>query len=182
MLNDYLLTIVQFVGMVQCLFIATALLYLPGSHRSASGWLSALFVVWMLMFGFMALRQNDLEPLVPVLSFLRLPLFFLCGPLLYLYLRQITQPWTLVNLRGAAPHFAMFTIVLLAYLPALVLSHEALVETLFRRPSIEGAGVVAVQRWLLTITRFVLQLFVLHLLFYVVSCLRVLARHKQRVR
>ncbi|MDY6983255.1 MAG: hypothetical protein SV422_09215, partial [Pseudomonadota bacterium] len=179
--RDYWLTIVQLIGVVQCTFIACALLYLPGSHRHASRWLSGLFGTWALMFGYMALRQNDLEHLAPVVAFLRLPLFFLCGPLLYLYLRQVSCVGRQVDLRDAALHLVPFVVVLLAYLPSIALGHDDLLAMLYSRELRQDGAGRAIQLWLLTITRFVLQLFVLHLLTYVVLCLRVLVQHKRRV-
>ena len=186
MIRDYLLTIVQLVGMVQCLFIAIALLYLPGNRTQASRWLSALFCVWVLLFAHMVLRQNDLQHLAPLFSFFRLPLLFLSGPLLYLYLRQITEPWQELTLRGAASHLLAFGLLFCACLPALSIDRNGLLQMMYypelRRLFPYTADLTATQEWLPWITGFVMELFVVQLLVYLVLCLRLLQQHKQRVR
>lgn len=179
------MTIVQLIGVVQFLFITIALLCLPGNRRRANRWLAALFLCFAAMFSYLVLAQNDLLYLAPLTTFMRLPQFFVYGPLLYLYLYQVAHPWEELPVAKTARHFVPCVVVFLALVPSLSLDYNFLLHTIYYSelkpifPLIPDLN--ETQQWLRLVARYVMPLFVLHLFVYVALSLQLLRGHKQRV-
>src|SRR5688500_2583108 len=112
-MKDYLFTIIQVVGIVQCLFIAVALRYLPGNHKHGNRLLSVLMLVFAVEFIAFVINQNDLLFLLPIFTFMRLPLLFLYGPLLFIYLKRITSNGHAENGSRENLHYIPFVLMTL---------------------------------------------------------------------
>ena len=86
-----LLTILNLLGVAQGLLLALALVTLRRGNRPANGWLAALVATISLLVGGAILFTTRQVLVYPHLAYLHHPFLYLVAPLLWLYLRALTE-------------------------------------------------------------------------------------------
>lgn len=124
-----LLGILNLLGAAQGLLLALALVTIKGPNKTANRLLAALTLTISLIVGGAVLLTSDYVFRYPYLSRLHHPFVFLAGPLLYLYIRQLTSVDKTLN-RKDVLHFIPFAFCLFYLMPYYFQSADAKLRVL----------------------------------------------------
>lgn len=164
-------------AMLQGVLLFLFLLAHRTSHRRANLFLAALVLCYALDIGLETLYASSRVGQYHWLIGLNDALFFLYGPLLYLYARFLTQPGASANKRWLV-HFLPCLLVLMVYLPALFTQNAAV------KLASEGlqAMPVGATTFLTAARRGHLELVsAFHELAYLIGTLFLLRQHRRRI-
>lgn len=164
-------------AMLQGALLFLFLLAHRAGHRRANLFLAALVLCYALDIGLETLYASPRVADYHWLIGFNDALFFLYGPLLYLYARFLTQPETSANKRWLI-HFLPFLVILIVYTPALF------TQSVVMKLASEGlqsmpAGVTA---FLTSERRGQIELAsAFHELTYIIGTLLLLRQHRRRI-
>src|SRR6185312_2127937 len=118
------LAILNLLGAAQGLLLALALVTVKGLNSTANRLLAALTLTISIIVSGAVLLTSDYVFVYPHLSRLHHPFVFLAGPLLYLYIRQLTSGDNRLNWKDVF-HFIPFAFCLVYLLPYYFQSADA---------------------------------------------------------